>query len=234
MNQFWMIDASRQAKKSETRPESENLMQNPVKMIKYDIEQQATLLFEEEEIPLTKQEWQQLAELLAISEYEHIIGGDADESHSVWVSRYFNDIEAPQALNDMSKDIETIVMSAKMRRFYQQFTATDKLCLRRCQANRLQKGDYIGEHKDQDSSPDYLATVVFHFSDDYSGGAFQTGNQQSYKPHAHMALVNNCSVPHQVTRVESGERLTLACFLSTSFAPNKKSRCAFKVNEISA
>jgi len=39
---------------------------------KYDIEQQATLLFEENEIPLTSREWQQLAELLASSEYDHI------------------------------------------------------------------------------------------------------------------------------------------------------------------
>ncbi len=99
---------------------------------KFDLEQQATLLFEAEEIPLTKQEWQQLAELLANSEYQHIIGGDANESHSVWVSRYFNDIEEPEALNAQSRDIEAIVMSAKMRDFYQRFAGTDKLCLRRC------------------------------------------------------------------------------------------------------
>lgn len=201
----------------------------------FDIEQQATLLFEEDEIPLTKQEWQRLAELLERSEYEHIIGGDADESHSVWVSRYFNDVESPEALNALSRDIETIVMSPKMRDFYGRFTGTDKLCLRRCQANRLQQGDYIGEHKDQDSSPDYLATIVFHFSDNYTGGYFQTSDitkkPQRYKPCAQMALVNNCSIPHQVTKVESGERLTLACFLSTSFAANKKSRFAFKIEE---
>ena len=140
----------------------------------YDIEQQATLLFEPEDIPLSKQEWRQLADILSKSNYEHVVGGDADESHSVWVSRYFNDIETPEPLNVFSKEIESVVMSAKMRAFYQQFTGTDKLCLRRCQANRLHTGDYIGEHKDQDSSPDYLATIVFHFSEDYTGGYFQT------------------------------------------------------------
>ena len=104
---------------------------------KFDLEQQTTLLFEADEIPLTRQEWQQLAELLTKSEYQHIIGGDANESHSVWVSRYFNDIEAPEALNAMSRDIEAIVMSTKMRDFYRRFAGTSKLCLRRCQANRL-------------------------------------------------------------------------------------------------
>lgn len=208
-------------------------------MKQFDLEQQATLLFEENEIPLDKQEWQELSALLDKSEYEHIIGGDANESHSVWVSRYVNDVEAPQALNAFSEEVEAIIMSKKMRDFYQRFTGTNKLCLRRCQANRLKKGDYIGVHKDQDSSPDYFATIVFHFSSGYSGGYFQSGEpksdekkldeQQQYKPSAHMALVNNCSVPHQVTEVESGERLTLACFLSTSFAQNKNTPAAFKI-----
>lgn len=200
----------------------------------YDLAQQATLLFDENEIPLAKQEWQQLAGLLAKSDYEHIIGGDASEHHSVWVSRYFNDVTTPEALSKLSSEIEAIIMSPKMRRFYRQFTGTEKVCLRRCQANRLQTGDYIGEHKDQDSSPDYFATIVFHFSENYSGGYFQTsapvGESQRYKPRAHMALVNNCSIPHQVTAVEAGERLTLACFLSTSFSANKSTPSIFRVD----
>ncbi len=202
-------------------------------MPKYDINQQPTLLFEEDDIPLSDKQWQQLAHILAKSDYKHIIGGDAKEGHSVWVSRYYNDAESPQALSVLSEEVKSIVMSEKMRTFYQQFTGTDKLCLRRCQANRLSQGDYIGVHKDQDSSPDYLATIVFHFSNGYKGGDFQIENDDTrrYRPSEHMALVNNCSIPHQVTRVESGERLTLACFLSTSFAANKASPHAFKIKD---
>ena len=196
----------------------------------YDIEQQETLLFEKDDIPLSQQEWQQLSSLLAKSEYEHIIGGDANESHSVWVSRYYNDVDLPKALSDLSADISAIIMSPKMCDFYKQFAGTSKLCLRRCQANRMFKDDYIGEHKDQDSSPDYLATIVFHFSDEYNGGFFVTNEGQRYKPAAYMALVNNCSVPHMVSKVESGERLTLACFLSASFSANKKRCSAFQID----
>ncbi len=188
-------------------------------------------MFEEDDIPLDPQEWQQLAALLAKSEYDHIIGGDVDERHSVWVSRYFNDVDSPEALSVLSSEIQAIVMSPKMCEFYQQFTGTEKLCLRRCQANRLQKGDFIGEHKDQDSSPDYFATIVFHFSENYSGGYFQTNESQRYQPQARMALVNNCSVSHQVTTVEEGERLTLACFLSASFSNNKNAPMAFKIDQ---
>ncbi|VAW54652.1 hypothetical protein MNBD_GAMMA06-525 [hydrothermal vent metagenome] len=201
----------------------------------YNLEQQPTLLFKENEIPLSKEEWQQLSELLAKSKYDHIIGGDANESHSVWVSRYFNDVDSPEALNDLSSDVEAIVMSSKMRRFYKQFTGTDKLCLRRCQANLLHEGDYVGDHKDQDSSPDYYATVVFHFSENYRGGYFQTNNDacqlQRYKPQPHTVLVNNSSVPHEVTKVKSGERLTLACFLSKTFTANKTIPAAFKIKK---
>jgi len=202
----------------------------------YDLQQQATLLFEQSAIPLSRAEWQELAGILEKSDYQHVIGGDANESHSVWVSRYFNDVEAPEALSPLSKNIEDIIMSAKMRAFYQQFIGTDNLCLRRCQANRLCVGDYIGEHKDQDSSPDYIATVVFHFSNAYEGGYFVTSGQivdgseeVRYKPSANTALVNNCSIPHQVTPVKSGERLTLACFLSTSFDSNPSSPLDFKL-----
>jgi len=199
----------------------------------YDIQQQATLLFAQQDIPLTPQEWDRLASILAHSEYQHIVGGDASESHSVWVSRYFNDVDTPQALSNFSAAVEDIIMSPKMRAFYRQFTGTQTLCLRRCQANKLHAGDFIGTHKDQDSSPDYFATIVFHFSDRYQGGQFQTSGSanelQRYKPAAYTALVNNCSIPHQVTTVESGERLTLACFLSTSFSANQNKPLAFKV-----
>ena len=223
---------------SENQVTNDELNKNVKNGLKYDIEQQPTLMFEQGEVPLTEQEWQKLSTILESSDYEHIIGGDANESHSVWVSRYFNDVVSPKALNEQSEEVAAIVMSPKMRDFYKQFTGTEQLCLRRCQANRLLEGDYIGEHKDQDSSPDYFATVVFHFSPEYSGGYFQTGSDdqgaetKSYKPETRAVLVNNCSVPHQVTPVEKGERLTLACFLSTSFAPNKNSPAAFKVDKV--
>lgn len=199
-----------------------------------DIEAAQTVMFDTAELPLDDNEWQQLAQILAESEYQHVIGGDANEAHSVWVSRYYNDVESPTALADNSEAIRAIVMSDKMRRFYSRFTGTDDLCLRRCQANRLCEGDYIGEHCDKDSSPDYFATVVFHFDSAYEGGFFETledgSSQLHVKPRAHTALVNNCQVPHRVTPVTSGQRVTLACFLSKSFAPNVTNPVRFRTD----
>lgn len=195
----------------------------------FNIETCGTLVFEEHELPLDEEEWQTLETLVNRSQFDHIVGGDANESHSVWVSRYFNDINEPIALNDIALEIEKIVMSKKMRRFYSRFTGTEKLCLRRCQANKMGHGDFIGMHKDQDSSPAYFATVVFHLDCDYQGGYFQTCDDRSYRPARHTALVNNCSISHQVSTVSSGTRLTLACFLSRSFAPSTNERYSFKI-----
>ena len=204
-------------------------MSNPAEQF----EQHGTLMFNETELPLTEQEWQQIESLLNEVEYEHIVGGDAGEGHSVWVCRFYNDVVKPEALHARAEELSNIVMSPKMKAFYKQIIGTDELCMRRCQANLLHKDDYIGVHVDQDSNPDYFATVVIHFDGHYRGGEFITHDQQrgnhSYKPQQRAVLVNDCSIPHEVSKVESGERKTLACFLSKNFADSSNQRQKFRV-----
>jgi hypothetical protein len=194
---------------------------------------QGTLMFVQQDVPMDEGEWRQLEKILSDVEYEHVIGGDAGEGHSVGVCRFYNDVNRPVALHDKSLSVSNIVMSQKMRDFYKNFTGTDNLCLRRCQANRLHKGDYIGVHKDQDSNPSYIATVVFHFGSNYSGGHFvshdKTRGDKSYGPENRAVLVNNCSIPHEVSAVVAGERKTLACFLSKEFGNSRNSRQEFCV-----
>jgi hypothetical protein len=189
-------------------------------------ENRGTLLFDQDDIPMEEKDWQQLEEILNTVEYEHVVGGDAGEGHSVWVCRFHNDVDRPAALHEKSVDVSNIVMSQKMKAFYKRFTGTDALCLRRCQANLLHEDDYIGVHKDQDSSPCYFATVVFHFGSQCSGGDFVTHDvkcgDKSYHPQKRSVLVNNCSIPHEVSKVLNGERKTLACFLSKDFGPSNK------------
>ena len=196
-------------------------------------DEQGTLMFSETELPLTSKEWQQIEILLDEVEYEHIVGGDAGEGHSVKVCRFYNDIDKPTALHQRSEEISNIVMSNKMKLFYKQIMGTDQLCLRRCQANLLHKDDYIGMHVDQDSNSDYFATVVLHFGSAYRGGEFITRDQQrgdhSYKPEKRTILINDCSIPHEVSSVELGERKTLACFISKNFADSSLHRKKFQV-----
>jgi hypothetical protein len=85
----------------------------------------------------------------------------------------------------------------------------------------LQSGDSFGVHVDQGSNPDYFATVVFHFNAHYKSGDFITRGQQrgdhSYSPQQRAVLINDCSIPHEVSIVESGQRKTLACFFVEIF-----------------
>ncbi len=132
-----------------------------------------------------------------------------------------------------AEEVSDIIMSPRMKAFYKQILGTDELCLRRCQANLLHTDDYIGVHVDQDSNPDYLATVVLHFGTKYTGGEFITRDQQrgdhSYSPYKRAVLVNDCSIPHEVAKVESGKRKTLACFLSRNFAESSHRRKNFRI-----
>lgn len=193
-----------------------------------------TLLYRNQQVPLTEPEWSKLEQLLNRVEYDHVVSGDSNESHSVHVARFVNDVRRPESLNDLTADVKHIVMSDKMLQFYSNFTGTDILCLRRCQANLLMVGDYIGRHKDQDSNPDYVATVVFHFDHGYEGGAFVTHHpdygESSYRPEARTVLVNNCEIPHEVETITGGRRQTLACFLSREFGPSPVDRQAFKLS----
>ena len=194
---------------------------------------QGTLLFNATEFPLTTEEWQEIETVLEDAEYVNNVSCAAGEGHSVWVCRFYNDVEKPVPLHPQSQKISDIVMSPKMKAFYKQIIGSDELCLRRCQANLLHEGDYIGVHVDQDSNPDYFATVVLHFDTEYRGGEFITRDQQRgdhiYSPNKRAALVNDCSIPHEVSKVESGSRKTLACFLSKNFSDSNNHRKDFRV-----
>ena len=197
------------------------------------LESEGTLMYPRERVPMTVRDWNRLKTLARKAQYDYVVGGDADEQHSVRVARFVNDVERPEDLSELTDDVRNIVMSDDMLDFYHQFTGTTELCLRRCQANLLRPGDYIGVHKDQDSNPDYIATVVFHFDSVYEGGDFVThgedGRSQIH-PEPWTLLVNNCEIPHEVTRITSGERLTLACFLSREFGASPIAREAIRLS----
>jgi len=185
-----------------------------------------------DEMPLTDDHWQRLEDLLHRMDYAKVIGGDTGDAHSVWVGRFVNDVEQPELLHRLSSQILQIILSDSMHHFFSQLVQAYPLCIRRCQANRLLEGDFIGYHVDQDTTPDYKATAIFQFSDAYQGGEFivhhHDGNQVMLMPKFSM-LINRGELPHQVTPVTQGSRLTLACFFSTNFGPTQKPRSAITV-----
>lgn len=196
-------------------------------------ERDGALLLRPEEIPLGDEDWQRLESILNSMDYEKVVGGDTGDAHSVWVGRFVNDVHKPEHLHPRTEEVLQVLMNPIMHKFFAQITGEFPLCVRRCQANRLMEGDFIGYHIDQDTTPDYKATAIFQLSGDYRGGEFivhhpQTGDNIVDFP-KYSVLINRGDIPHQVSPVEGGMRSTLACFFSTNFGPTQKPRTPIKV-----
>lgn len=196
-------------------------------------QQEGAVLIAPDELPMSRDDWQQLEAILANMDYEKVVGGDTGDAHSVWVGRFVNDVDAPVHLHPKTADVLDILVGERMHEFFAKIIGASPLCVRRCQANRLQEGDFIGYHIDQDTTPDYRATAIFQFSGDYQGGDFivhhpEKGDYPMPFPRFSV-LLNSGDIPHEVTSVEHGVRSTLACFFSTNFGPTQKPRTEIKV-----
>ena len=203
-----------------------------VEQLSEEFQRKGAIVALRDEIPLSDDHWCQLENLLHRMDYAKVIGGDTGDAHSVWVGRFVNDVEQPELLHSLSAQLLQILLSKSMHRFFSHVVQAYPLCVRRCQANRLLEGDFIGYHIDQDTTPDYKATAIFQFSDAYQGGDFilhyQDGDEIIAMPKFSM-LINRGELPHQVTPVTQGVRLTLACFFSTNFGPTQKPRSAITI-----
>lgn len=204
-----------------------------IKQLAEEFQQYGAIVVQREEIPLLPEQWQTLEMLLKRMDYAKVVGGDTGDAHSVWVGRFVNDINKPESLHALTSQVLQIVMSGSMHRFFSEIAGAYPLCVRRCQANRLLHGDFIGYHIDQDTTPDYKATAVIQFSDSYQGGEFvlhhpEWGEKVMEMPKYSM-LINRGEIPHQVKPVQQGERLTLACFFSTNFGLTQKPRSEIQI-----
>ena len=200
-----------------------------------EFQRHGALVISPNELPLSQMQWSRLETILNQVEYEKVVSGDTGDAHSVWVGRFINDVHEPEYLHQSTDEVMKILMNDEMHAFFAGITGDSPLCVRRCQANRLTEGDFIGYHIDQDTTPDYKATAIFQFSGQYQGGDFivhhpEVGDEAVDFP-KFSVLMNRGDIPHQVTPVQSGVRLTLACFFSTNFGPTQKPRAAIKVEE---
>jgi len=204
-----------------------------VQQLAAEFQQYGALIIRPNEIPLDDEHWHQLESILSSIEYEKVVGGDTGDAHSVWVGRFVNDVHQPEPLHPLTDKVLNILMSPTMHKFFAAITGETPLCVRRCQANRLLVGDFIGYHIDQDTTPDYKATAIFQLSNEYKGGEFvvhhpDRGDVAVDFPR-YSILMNRGDIPHQVKPVQSGVRSTLACFFSTNFGPTQKPRTEIKV-----
>ena len=188
-----------------------------------------------QDLPLTAEQRDRLINVTQAIDYVKVVGGDTGDKHSVWVGRFINDVDHPTWLHPLTSTLLDIVMAEPLKQLYCQMLRTERLCVRRCQANRLEEGDFIVYHVDKDTPPDYLATAIFQLSDQYTGGEFilehpQLGQKIIELPFFSV-LINRGDIPHWVTPVTSGQRHTVACFLSTNFGQTQKPRVDIQISQ---
>ena len=89
----------------------------------------------------------------------------------------------------------------------------------------MKKNAFVGYHLDIDSNPDYLYAVVIQLGSKFTGGkyiVYKNKIKKSFSPKYMSIIISDCKIPHEVTKVRSGERISFVFFLSENFAKNKR------------
>jgi hypothetical protein len=145
--------------------------------------------------------------------------GDVGERNNLDVGRFMEDKkdELPVYRNDpIGRVVVELLNMGKCREFLSGLMHGEYY-IRRCQANVLRQGCFIGKHIDTYSNLDYRYSCVIQFGKEYEGGEFfieVDGIERDVKSHYADFLVNRCEIPHGVRTVKAGKRTSLVFFLS--------------------
>ena len=117
------------------------------------------------------------------------------------------------------------IISEILRKELKKIVHKNKLFIRRAQVNNMKKNAFVGYHLDIDSNPDYLYAVVIQLGSKFTGGkyvVYKNKTKKSFSPKYMSIIISDCKIPHEVTKVRSGERVSFVFFLSENFAKNKR------------
>lgn len=93
------------------------------------------------------------------------------------------------------------------------------VCLRRIQFNSMFTGHFIGLHDDYSANKRYNYTLIIGSTSCYSGGflevRFNKNNIVSIQPQLGNVILFPSHIPHEITKVKSGNRDTIVAFLSS-------------------
>lgn len=159
---------------------------------------------------------------------EFIQIGDAGEKNNLLVGRFMTDIKKPEIVkNPFSKKVINILLQDKVINFIKKVIGiNDALYLRRVQFNQINKNNFVGYHLDTDSNPDYIAACVIQLGHKYLGGKYRVyqkdGSYLDYISSFGDLIISNCQYPHEVTKVESGNRKSLVFFMSKHCDKNER------------
>jgi hypothetical protein len=147
--------------------------------------------------------------------------GDTDEAVSVRVHRLLIDGDKPHATDAVLVEALLAIVAAPSKlALYEKILASDPLVVRRMQAHMLAEGEFIGRHRDSESSKRYLAAVVVQLNAAEAGGEFAIypPDRPTLLLRDFTVLVTDAELEHEVRPVIAGRRCTLAFWLARAEA----------------
>ena len=199
-------------------------------LLKKEYQEKGTVLFDLKSSFFRNIDFETLKDASENIPYETVHIGDAGEENKVEVGRFMTDVDKPEVVNNQySKKVLNILNDIKYKKIFGEIISYEKeLYVRRVQVNKMYKDSFIGYHLDVDSNPDYLAAVVIQIGAEFEGGDYvvytskEDKNPNVFKPFYESMIISNCLRPHEVTKVVSGERISLVFFLCSHDGNNKR------------
>lgn len=195
--------------------------------LKQALETEGTVMTDVAESFLSPEDFEELERLAEQLPYEQVDIGDVGEPNSLMVGRFMTDVEAPKLVNrPLSDRALEVVTRQEYLDYFRQMFGLEEVFIRRMQVNSMHAGSFVGHHLDVDSNPDYVAAVMLQFGRDFTGGDFVVygGGRPArrFAPPYKSVMMSDCHFPHEVAKVESGNRVSLVYFVSGYGGPNRR------------
>ena len=201
-------------------------------LLKKNYQDKGTVLFNLKDSFFENIDFEALKDASKNISYETVQIGDAGEKNKVEVGRFMTDIDKPEIVNNQySEKVLNILNKVNYKKIFGEIISHEKeLYIRRVQVNKMYKDSFIGYHLDVDSNPDYLAAVVIQIGAEFEGGDYVVYKNKEdkkpnvFKPFYQSMIISNCLRPHEVTKIVSGERISLVFFLCMHDSHNKRAK----------
>lgn len=199
----------------------------PPVAVKHDLDAVGTVMMPIGESFMSEADFTELEQLCARLPYEQVDIGDAGEPNCLGVGRFMTDVEEPKLVNrPVSERALEIVTRPAYIDYLKSVFGLDEVHIRRMQVNSMSTGSFVGYHLDVDSNPDYVGAIMIQLGKDFAGGDFVVhgGNrpERRFAPYYKSLMMSLCVFPHEVSKVESGQRVSLVYFVSGHGGPNRR------------
>lgn len=198
-----------------------------LKKYKKDLKNYGTILIPKTQSFIAEDDFKKIEKNLKKIPTEFVKIGDAGEKNHVHVSRLMTDVKKPKVVNQKYSKKVLKILNDNYLSDFKKIVHKKKLFIRRAQVNNMKKNAFVGYHLDIDSNPDYLYAVVIQLGCKFTGGkyvVYKNKIKKSFSPKYMSIIISDCKIPHEVTKVRSGERISFVFFLSENFAKNRRTK----------